>query len=111
MEKPTLALLENKYQVAKTLYLSSASPTTVLLYEGVNPRDKVILKKLDKSRMFSSYQIDSAHREMQIHQMLKHPNIVELYDCQETPTEFLLLMEFISRHNYFTERIEVVINN
>lgn len=108
MEKPTFSLLEKNYQFLSTLYVSSASPTTVELYEERNSHDKVILKKLDKSRMFSAYQFESAYRELQIHQSLKHPNIVELYETKETSTEFLILMEFISHHNYFTERIEMV---
>jgi serine/threonine protein kinase len=107
MEIPSLDNLFSQFHEVKVLYTSSASPTTVYLYEdsGCN---KLILKKLEKSKILSSQQLESAVREMQIHSSLRHPNIVQLYDYRETPSEFYLLMEFISRHDYFTERIEVV---
>lgn len=107
MERPSLALLSSSYTQLKVIYTSSASPTTVYLYED-SESNKLILKILEKSKILSSYQLDSARREIEIHSALDHPNIVQLYDSQETSKEFRLLMEFITRHDYFTERIEVV---
>ncbi|OMJ78729.1 hypothetical protein SteCoe_21407 [Stentor coeruleus] len=111
MEKPSLACLnqtpESGFNFVKTLYTSNASPTIVDLYEDKATGVPVILKRLRKSLLFSQYQLTSAQREIQIHQKLHHPNIVEMYDSSETDTEFLLLMEYLPRHDYFTEKIEI----
>jgi serine/threonine protein kinase len=113
MEKPSLACLnqslESGFKFVKTLYTSNASPTIVDLYEDKTTGLPVILKRLRKSMLFSQYQLTSAQREIQIHRNLHHPNIVEMYDSSETDTEFLLLMEYLPRHDYFTEKIEIVI--
>ena len=114
MEKPSLDCIKDslstRYTLKKTIYKSNASPTTIELYEDSITESLVILKRLNKSLMFNNYQTQSARREIQIHSILHHPNIVELYDSIETDSEFLILMEFIPRPDYFTEKIEIVIN-
>ncbi|OMJ67759.1 hypothetical protein SteCoe_34994 [Stentor coeruleus] len=111
MEKLSLPSLnqpiEVGYNYLKTLYTSNASPTIVELYEDKTSGTLVILKKLRKSMLFTQYQAQSAQREIRIHRMLHHPNIAELYDSSETDNDFLLLIEFIPRHDYFTEKIEI----
>ena len=113
MERPSLVCLkeslESRYKLIRTVYKSSASPTTIELYEDSLTDSPVILKKLNKSLIYSHYQLESAKREIQIHSSLHHPNIIELFDHAETETEFLLLMEYIPRHDYFTEKLEIVI--
>jgi serine/threonine protein kinase len=112
MEKPSLINFENlvgtRYKLIKIVYNSNASPTIIELYEDIASNCSFILKKLRKALIFSEYQIQSAIRELRIHSILHHPNVVEVYDCAETDSDYLLLMEFIPRHDYFTEKIEVV---
>ena len=111
MEKPTISHLlapDSTYRHKKLIYHSNASPTIIDLYEDAS-LSPMILKRLQKSMIFSDYQVKSALREISIHMSLKHPNIVELFDSYESPTEYLLLMEFIPKHDYFTEKIEGVI--
>jgi serine/threonine protein kinase len=107
MERPNLTRLPS-LSFLKTLYDSSASPTVIDLYEDSLTGLLLILKRLRKSRIFTAYQTESALREIHIHSMLNHPNIVNYYDSAETSDEFHLLMEYIPRSDYFTERIEVV---
>ena len=40
--------------------------------------------------------------------MLKHENIVELYDYTENEQEIVLLMEYCNDANYFEEKLEEV---
>ena len=107
MERPCLKNL-SQCKFLKTVYRSNASPTIIDLYEDESTGNRLILKRLQKSQIFTSYQLESAKREIMIHSMLHHPNLVELYDFSETEDEFQLLMEFIPRPDYFTEKIEVV---
>ena len=112
MERPSLecinSSIEGRYKFIKTIYKSNASPTTIELYSDSILDAPVILKRLQKSLIFSKCQNESAKREIEIQRLLHHPNIVELYDSAETSSEYLLLMEYIPRHDYFTEKIEVV---
>ncbi|XP_053316282.1 hormonally up-regulated neu tumor-associated kinase homolog A-like [Spea bombifrons] len=51
---------------------------------------KVICKKKAKQ---DSYVLKNMKREPQIHQMIKHPNIVQLYDTLETENSYYMVME------------------
>jgi len=99
--------VNTRYTRVSTLYRCDASPTTVeLMYDSLT-KTHIVLKRLNKARIFTNAQVESARREVEIHRSLHHINIVELLDHCETDSEFLMLMEFTPRHDYFTERIEV----
>ena len=110
MERPSFDCFDTRFTYLRTIYKSSASPTIVDLYQDSISESPVIVKKLEKSLIFSDYQLESAHREISIHSLMHHPNVIELYDHKETEKEFLLLMEYLPRHDYFTEKIEIVMN-
>lgn len=53
-------------------------------------------------------QINYARQECSIHSLLKHENVVELFDYTETDQEFALLMEYCNDASYFENKIEEV---
>lgn len=101
------SILNPRYTFVKQIYKSFGSATNVELYHDSLTDTPIILKRLEKKLLFTQTQDESAKRELEIHQSLDHPNIVKLYDGCETKDEYFFLMEFIPRHDYFTEKIEV----
>nr|XP_008120386.1 PREDICTED: hormonally up-regulated neu tumor-associated kinase homolog A-like [Anolis carolinensis] len=57
-------------------------------------REKVAIKVIDKKKAKQdSYVLKNMKREPRIHQMIKHPNIVQLYETLETDNSYYMVME------------------
>ncbi|KAG9493667.1 hypothetical protein GDO78_001512 [Eleutherodactylus coqui] len=60
----------------------------------VPTRQKVAMKVIDKKKAKQdSYVLKNMKREPRIHQMIKHPNIVQLYETLETENSYYMVME------------------
>ncbi|XP_048364391.1 hormonally up-regulated neu tumor-associated kinase homolog A-like isoform X2 [Sphaerodactylus townsendi] len=56
--------------------------------------EKVAIKVIDKKKAKQDpYVLKNMKREPRIHQMIKHPNIVQLYETLETENSFYMVME------------------
>nr|XP_028578737.1 hormonally up-regulated neu tumor-associated kinase homolog A-like isoform X3 [Podarcis muralis] len=56
--------------------------------------EKVAIKVIDKKKAKQdSYVLKNMKREPRIHQMIKHPNIVQLYETLETENSYYMVME------------------
>ncbi|KAJ7417790.1 hormonally up-regulated neu tumor-associated kinase-like protein [Pitangus sulphuratus] len=56
--------------------------------------EKVAIKVIDKKRAKQdSYVLKNMKREPRIHQMIKHPNVVQLYETLETDNSYYMVME------------------
>lgn len=55
--------------------------------------DKVALKILDKTRMDTQVQ-RLIHREISSMELLRHPNVIRLYEVVETPSRLHLVLEY-----------------
>ncbi|XP_067416793.1 hormonally up-regulated neu tumor-associated kinase homolog A-like [Emydura macquarii macquarii] len=56
--------------------------------------EKVAIKVMDKKKAKQdSYVLKNMKREPRIHQMIKHPNVVQLYETLETENSFYMVME------------------
>ncbi|KAM6085206.1 uncharacterized protein LJ206_006976 [Theristicus caerulescens] len=56
--------------------------------------EKVAIKVIDKRKAKQdSYVLKNMKREPQIHQMIKHPNVVRLYETLETDNSYYMVME------------------
>ncbi|CAH2330233.1 Hormonally up-regulated neu tumor-associated kinase, partial, partial [Pelobates cultripes] len=54
----------------------------------------VAMKVIDKKKAKQdSYVLKNMKREPRIHQMIKHPNIVQLYETLETENSYYMVME------------------
>ena len=97
-----------RYEPIQTLYTSNASPTTIYLCRDTLTHAQLIAKRMNKYKIFSTLQVASIRREIEIHSSLSHPNIVDFYSGGELDDEFVILMEYLPKHDYFVEKIEVV---
>ena len=103
-------IFNTRYEPLQTIYSSNASPTTIYLCKDSFTNSQVIAKRMSKHKIFSSLQVSSIRREIEIHSSLSHPNIVDFYSGGELDEEFVILMEYLPRHDYFVDKIEVVIS-
>ncbi|XP_019469115.2 hormonally up-regulated neu tumor-associated kinase-like [Meleagris gallopavo] len=56
--------------------------------------EKVAIKVIDKRKAKQdSYMVKNMKREPRIHQMIKHPNVVQLYETLETGNSYYMVME------------------
>lgn len=63
--------------------------------------EKVAVKILEKDRIAEVADVERVAREIHILKMLRHPNIIQLYEIIETPKQLYLIMEFCSGGELF----------
>jgi len=51
-----------------------------------------------------------AKQEFALHCSLKHENIVKAYEWSEDDSEYIMLMEYMNKPDYFREKIDVNLN-
>ena len=56
--------------------------------------EKVAVKILEKEKIKDSGDLERVSREIRILKMVKHPNIIQLYEIIETPKQLYLIMEY-----------------
>ncbi|CAG9312199.1 unnamed protein product [Blepharisma stoltei] len=63
--------------------------------------EKVAIKILEKAKISDKNDVERVAREIHILKLLRHPNIVQLYEIIETPKLLYLIMEFASGGELF----------
>ncbi len=59
------------------------------------------IKILEKSKIKDVGDIERISREIHILKLIRHPNIIQLYDIIETPKHLYLIMEFANGGELF----------
>jgi len=95
-----------EYCHVKEIYAVSLSPTVICLDINNLTHKNVVRKTIYKEKLVCDFQKSFAYQECAIHSMMKHENVVELYDYTENEKEIVLLMEYCNRPTYFEEKIE-----
>ena len=57
--------------------------------------EKVAIKILEKDRIVDVADVERVSREIHILKLIRHPNIIQLYEIIETPKHLFLIMEFM----------------
>ncbi|OMJ67048.1 hypothetical protein SteCoe_35891 [Stentor coeruleus] len=63
--------------------------------------EKVAIKILEKKRIIDVADIERVSREIHILKLIRHPNIIQLYEIIETPAKLYLIMEYASSGELF----------
>lgn len=63
--------------------------------------EKVAIKILEKERITDASDVERVSREIHILKLIRHPNIIQLYEIIETPTKLYLIMEYASGGELF----------
>ena len=56
--------------------------------------EKVAIKILEKEKIVDQSDIERVSREIQILKLIRHPNIIQLYEIIEDNTHLYLIMEY-----------------
>lgn len=59
------------------------------------------VKILEKSKITEDADVERVSREIKILKMIRHPNIIQLYEIIETPRQLYLIMEYASGGELF----------
>lgn len=62
---------------------------------------QVAIKILEKSKITEVADVERVSREIHILKLIRHPNIVQLYEIIETPKQLFLVMEFMESGELF----------
>lgn len=63
--------------------------------------EKVAVKILEKKRIVDVADVERVSREIHILKLIRHPNIIQLYEILETPSRLYLIMEYSSSGELF----------
>lgn len=63
--------------------------------------EKVAIKILEKSKIKDKADVERVTREIHILKIMRHPNIIQLYEIIETPKQLYLIMEMADRGELF----------
>ena len=63
--------------------------------------EHVAIKILEKSKIQDVADVERVSREIHILKLIRHPNIVHLYEIVETPKKLFLIMEFMENGELF----------
>lgn len=63
--------------------------------------EKVAIKILEKDKIVDVADVERVSREIHILKLIRHPNIIQLYEIIETPKQLFLVMEFMERGELF----------
>ena len=63
--------------------------------------DKVAIKVLEKERICDVADVERVSREIHILKLIRHPNIIQLYEIIETPKQLFLIMEYLESGELF----------
>jgi 5'-AMP-activated protein kinase catalytic alpha subunit len=64
-------------------------------------QEKVAVKILEKSKIADTADVERVARELHILKLIRHPNIIQLYEIVETKTALYLIMEYASGGELF----------
>ena len=68
--------------------------------------DKVAVKMLEKERITDVADVERVSREIYILKLIRHPNIIQLYEIIETPKQLYLIMEYANGGELFDYIVE-----
>lgn len=62
---------------------------------------QVAVKILEKRKIVEEADVQRVSREIEILKMIRHPNIIQLFEIIETPKQLFLIMEYVSGGELF----------
>lgn len=62
---------------------------------------QVAVKILEKKKIVEEADVQRVSREIEILKMIRHPNIIQLFEIIETPKQLFLIMEYVSGGELF----------
>ncbi|KAF6153721.1 hypothetical protein GIB67_000954 [Kingdonia uniflora] len=88
-----------KYEIGKTL--GEGSFAKVKYAKNVETGESVAIKVLDKDHVLRHKMIEQIKREISTMKMIKHPNVIKLYEVMASKTKIYIVLEFVKAGELF----------
>ncbi|KAG6691323.1 hypothetical protein I3843_10G058600 [Carya illinoinensis] len=99
MEKKRTTILMQKYEVGRML----GKGTFAKVYHAriLSSGQNVAIKNIDKEKISRVGLIDQIKREISVMRMVRHPNVVQLYEVMASKTKIYFSMEYVKGGELF----------
>jgi 5'-AMP-activated protein kinase catalytic alpha subunit len=88
-----------KYEVGRTL--GEGTFAKVKFGRNSDTGESVAIKVLDKEKVLKNKMIEQIKREICTMKLIKHPNVVQLYEVMASKTKIYIVLEFVSGGELF----------
>nr|GFD10265.1 CBL-interacting serine/threonine-protein kinase 20 [Tanacetum cinerariifolium] len=101
MEKKKGNILMQRYELGKLL----GQGTFAKVYHARNLKTgkSVAVKVIDKAKVMQNGLIDQIKREISVMKLVRHPNVVQLYEVMASKTKIYFAMEFVKGGELFNK--------
>ena len=101
-EKYSLNYFSKKIDGFLPIELGFGAYGRVYLVNHNETKKEFALKVIEKKKILNMYgNCDIIHNEIKIHSKIEHPNIIRLYNVNETETEINIIMEYAKKGNLY----------
>eukprot|EP01132_Coremiostelium_polycephalum_P005957 gene5957-7420_t len=98
VDKPS-SLLIGSYRLDKTVGIGSFGKVKLAVHQKTGTQ--VAIKILNRNKISSLKMEEKIRREIQNMKLFRHPHIIKLYEVIETPTDILMVMEYVTGGELF----------
>ena len=101
MEKGTCAILMRKYELGRML--GQGTFAKVYLARNLKSGQSVAIKIIDKEKVLKVGLIDQIKREISVMHLVRHPNVLQLYEVMASKTKIYFSMEYVKGGELFNK--------
>ncbi|CAM0873092.1 unnamed protein product [Alopecurus aequalis] len=94
-------ILMQKYEMGRLL--GQGSFAKVYFGRNLKTSQSVAIKVIDKEKIFKCGLMDQVRREISVMKLVKHPNIVQLYEVMATKTKIYFVLEYVKGGELFNK--------
>ncbi|KAG6603543.1 CBL-interacting protein kinase 18, partial [Cucurbita argyrosperma subsp. sororia] len=95
------AILMQRYELGRLL--GQGTFAKVYHARDIKTGVSVAIKVIDKEKILKVGMIDQIKREISVMRLIKHPNVVELYEVMATKTKIYFVMEYVKGGELFNK--------
>jgi 5'-AMP-activated protein kinase catalytic alpha subunit len=94
-------ILMQKFEIGRLL--GQGSFAKVYYGRNLKTSQSVAIKVIDKEKIFKCGLMDQVRREISVMKLVKHPNIVQLYEVMATKTKIYFVLEYVKGGELFNK--------
>ncbi|KAH9303868.1 hypothetical protein KI387_008272, partial [Taxus chinensis] len=101
MATPKPHVLMGKYELGK--HLGQGTFAKVYYAKNLKTGDSVAIKVMDRGKIVQIGMMEQIKREISVMRLVRHPNIVELYEVMASKTKIYFVMEYVKGGELFNK--------
>ncbi|MCO5612188.1 hypothetical protein L7F22_066450 [Adiantum nelumboides] len=99
MSQPDTRTRVGKYELGRTI--GEGSFAKVKYSKNLETGEKVAIKILDKEKILKHRMVEQLKREISTMKLIRHPNVVQLFEVMASRTKIYLVLEFVDGGELF----------